>query len=108
MLRVIGCIFEQHDLWLVVLAALICVFACYTAFSLLARAHVSNIASYSVWLTAASFVAGSGVWATHFVAELAFKPGLSIGYDLKLTLLSVVIAVAVAGLGFAVALRPKL
>ena len=106
MLRVLGCITGQHDLWLVVLAALICIFSCYTAFSLLARAHASNLQTKTVWLTAAAFVAGSGVWATHFVAELAYRPGMSVGYDLKLTLLSVVIAVAVAGAGFWLALKP--
>ena len=105
MLRVLGCIFQQHDLWLVVLAALICLFACYTAFSLLARAH-TNANSKSAWLVAAAFVTGSGVWATHFVAELAFKPGMAVGYDWKLTVLSVLIAVAVAGIGLTVAVRP--
>src|SRR5262245_22220607 len=102
MLRVLGCITEQHDLRLVVLAGLVCLFACYTAFSLLERAHASSFKSKTVWLVASAFVAGSGVWTTHFVAELAFRPGLSVGYDVGLTVISVVIAVAIAGLGFAV------
>ena len=37
MLRVFGCISQQHDLRLVVLAAAVCILACFTAFSLLAR-----------------------------------------------------------------------
>ena len=104
MLRIIGCITDQHDLRLVVLAALICIVGCYTAFSLKARALAGGHLSRNLWLAAAAFVTGSGVWATHFVAELAFRPGLPIAYDLGFTALSVVVAVLVSGLGFAIAL----
>ncbi|EHP94666.1 MHYT domain protein [Methylorubrum extorquens DSM 13060] len=32
---------------------------------------------------------GGGIWSMHFVAMLAFSiPGLEVGYDLRLTLLS--------------------
>src|SRR4029079_1969837 len=81
MLRVLGCIVDQHDLRLVVLAAFVCTFACYTAFSLLARTPSSRGFTRQLWLSGAAFVTGSGVWATHFVAELAFRPGLPIAYD---------------------------
>jgi NO-binding membrane sensor protein with MHYT domain/anti-sigma regulatory factor (Ser/Thr protein kinase) len=104
MLRVIGCITDQHDLRLVILAALICIVGCYTAFSLKARAEASVYTSRHLWLAAAAFVTGSGIWATHFVAELAFRPGLPIAYDVGFTALSVVVAVLVSGLGLAIAL----
>jgi signal transduction histidine kinase len=104
MLRIIGCITDQHDLRLVVLAALICIVSCYTAFSLKARADATTRLSRALWLSAAAFVTGSGVWSTHFVAELAFRPGLPIAYDLGLTALSAVVAVLVCGLGLGIAL----
>ena len=104
MLRIIGCITDQHDLRLVLLAALICIIGCYTAFSLKARAVAGGHISRNLWLAAAAFVTGSGVWATHFVAELAFRPGLPIAYDIGFTALSVVVAVLVSGLGLAIAL----
>ena len=105
MLRVLGCITDQHDVRLVVLAAVICIIGCYTAFSLKARADASARLSRALWLAAAAFVTGSGVWSTHFVAELAFRPGLPIAYDLGLTALSAVVAVLVSGLGLGIALR---
>ncbi len=105
MLRVLGCITDQHDVRLVVLAAVICIIGCYTAFSLKARADASTLLSRALWLAAAAFVTGSGVWSTHFVAELAFRPGLPIAYDLELTALSAVVAVLVSGLGLGIALR---
>ncbi len=57
-----------------------------------------------LWVTAAALVSGSGVWATHFVAMLAYRPDLPVGYNLDLTVLSVVIAVAIIWLGCAISL----
>jgi signal transduction histidine kinase len=105
MLRIYGCITAEHDLRLVGLAALICLFGCYTALSLLARARGTSGRAGLIWLTAAAAVAGSAVWATHFVAMLAFHPGFPLGYALGLTLLSIAIAMSMSWLSFAVILR---
>jgi signal transduction histidine kinase len=104
MLRVIGCITDQHDLRLVVLAGLICTFACYTSLGLLARAQAAQHGKLFAWLSGAAVVFGAGVWATHFVAELAYSPGIPTGYGVGLTALSIVIAVTMSWLGFAAAL----
>jgi signal transduction histidine kinase len=104
-LRVYGCIADHHDIRLVILAGLICLFSCYTAFSLIARARQPDKPSAYRWLFAAAIVTGCGIWATHFVAMLGFDPGLPLGYDIALTALSALIAVAASGLGFAVGVR---
>jgi signal transduction histidine kinase len=105
MLRVLACISEDHDLRLVVVAALICALAAFSAFSLRQRAIESSAFGVRLrWLTAAAACTGAGVWATHFVAMLAFKPNIPIGYDLGLTSLSIVIAIAITWFGLAVAL----
>jgi signal transduction histidine kinase len=108
MLRVYGCVTNQHDLRLVLLAGLICLFACYTSLSLMGRAREADTRRGWAWLSAAAIVFGAGVWATHFVAMLAFRPGVPIGYDFALTLLSIVVAVAISWLGFAIALSSGL
>jgi NO-binding membrane sensor protein with MHYT domain/nitrogen-specific signal transduction histidine kinase len=105
MLRIYGCITAQHDLWLVVLAGVICLFACYTAVSILTRAGVTERSHGLAWLTVAAVVFGSGVWATHFVAELAFRPGFPIGHDGPLTVLSIMVAIALSWLGIVAAVR---
>ncbi|MDR3529413.1 MAG: MHYT domain-containing protein [Rhodopila sp.] len=43
---------------------------------------------------------GGGIWSMHFVAMLAFVMPMAVTYDVGLTTLSLVIAVAVTGLGF--------
>ncbi len=106
MLSVIMCVTEQHDLRLVVLAGLICGFGCYTALGLLARAAAANANRSFAWLSGAAIVFGSGVWATHFVAELAYKPGVPIGYGVGLAALSIVIAMGMSWLGLA-AVHPR-
>jgi NO-binding membrane sensor protein with MHYT domain len=39
MIKVLNCIAEQHSVTLVVLAAVVCAFGCFTALSLLTRAR---------------------------------------------------------------------
>lgn len=108
MFRVLGCVFQQHDLRLVVLAGLLCLFACVTAMSMVERARAASGRARNAWLAAAGTVAGCGIWGTHFVAMLAYQAGFPVSYNPALSVLSVMIAVALCGAGFAIALRPRL
>jgi NO-binding membrane sensor protein with MHYT domain len=105
MLRVYACLTEQHDLRLVFLAALICVAACLISVNLFVRANDAERGRPLPWLFVAATVFGAGVWATHFISELAYEPGFPIGYDAGLTALSVVAAIGAAWLGMFVAQR---
>ena len=107
MLRVYACITQEHDLRLVLLAGLICLFASYTAFSLLGRAGEATQRSRLAWLVAAAFATGSGVWATHFIAMLAFQPHLPAAYEIGRTILSILIATVIAGFGLAISLGER-
>ncbi len=107
MLEVLSCIGAEHDLRLVTLAALVCLFACYTTVELLSRARVTDGWKRTGWALTAGTVAGSGVWATHFVAMLAFKSALPISYDVALTALSIGAAIVIATAGFAIALETR-
>jgi diguanylate cyclase (GGDEF)-like protein/PAS domain S-box-containing protein len=57
----------------------------------------------AAWLLLTGLVAGSGVWATHFIAMVAYSPGLKTGYNPTGTLISLIIAVLFMAGGFAVA-----
>ena len=104
MLHVLGCITQQHDLRLVVLAALLCLLACTTAMSMIARGRAASGRLRRVWLITGGIVAGCGIWGLHFVAELGYRAGLPVAYDLPLTTLSVVIAATLCAAGFTLAL----
>ena len=45
-----------------------------------------------MWIAGAGVVAGCGIWGTHFVAMLAYRPGVAVAYDPTLTILSILIA----------------
>jgi diguanylate cyclase (GGDEF)-like protein/PAS domain S-box-containing protein len=104
MLKVYDCLVNDHDLRLVVVAGLICLASTFAAFRLFARAQACAGGSRAGWLFLTSLATGLGIWSTHFVAMLAFTPPLKSSFDPELTLLSLVIAVSVTGLGFATAL----
>ncbi|GEP07412.1 MHYT domain-containing protein [Methylobacterium oxalidis] len=96
-----------HDFVLVALSILIAAAASYTALDLAARMRASSGWPCRAWLATAALAMGGGIWAMHFVAMLAFSlPGLEVGYDLRLTLLSLMLPIAVTGLGFFVVNRP--
>ena len=45
------------------------------------------------WIIAAGIVTGLGVWATHFIALLGYKPGFPVTFDVFVTLMSALVAV---------------
>ncbi|HEX8261445.1 MAG TPA: MHYT domain-containing protein, partial [Allosphingosinicella sp.] len=104
MLRVYACIAGEHDIRLVLVAGTICLLAAFTAFSIFEQARRAETRRWA-WTSLAGFVAGTGIWATHFVAMLAYRPNLPIGYDLELTLASIAAAVLITGAGWTAALR---
>ena len=99
-LAVLTCIGIKHDLRLVVLAALICTLSAGTSMGALARARRASPSNRLLWLLLAGAVGGAGVWATHFVAMLAYSPGLPIQYGLETTVMSLAIAVVGASAAF--------
>jgi len=101
MLRVLACLTTDHDPRLVALSALVCACACFSALRLHRNSLERETWHARFWLAATAVIAGTGIWATHFIAMLAFAPsGLRTGYDLGLTALSLGIAVGIAGAGF--------
>ena len=70
MLKVLySCIREQHDLGLVILAACVCVFGCFTAVNLLVPAREAAGKRRLALVSTAAGVFGASVWTTHFIAE---------------------------------------
>ena len=101
MWKVLTCVTAEHDLWLVLLAVVVCATTCLIAFRLYAQAQRESRFFRNLWLAATGVCAGSGVWATHFIAMLAYRPGLQVRYEPVQTTLSWLVAVAGMGLAFA-------
>jgi diguanylate cyclase (GGDEF)-like protein/PAS domain S-box-containing protein len=103
MWKVLTCLTVDHDLRLVAVAAVICALGGLVAMRLFMRARASDGATRRQWLLMAGTAAGSAIWATHFLAMLAFAPRLPTGYDPFLTLVSLIVAVTAMTLAFSIA-----
>jgi PAS domain S-box-containing protein len=98
-----------HDGSLVIVSILVAVLASFAALDLATRIRVSSGRLRCAWLGAAAFGMGGGIWSMHFVAMLAFRlPGIEVGYDLGLTVISLVLPIAVTASGFFVASTQQL
>ena len=104
MYQVLNCLVTEHDWRLVVLGGTICWLASAVAISLLHRARASQGRTRAIWVGLDAAVGGCGIWATHFVAMLAYDPGAGAGYNIPITLISLVFAVAISAVGLGIAL----
>src|ERR1051326_2799408 len=101
MFRVFNCLATEHDWRLVIVAGVVCFLASLTAISLFNRARATAGRVRVTWIVAAGAATGCGIWATHFIAMLAYDPGVSIAYNIGLTALSLVAAALVTADGLA-------
>jgi diguanylate cyclase (GGDEF)-like protein/PAS domain S-box-containing protein len=100
-LRVVSCIANEHDHRLVLLAVLICAATSFTALHAFSHASREHGPWRLAWVFLAAVATGTGIWATHFVAMLAYEPGYPVGYDAVLTIASLLVAIVVAAVGLA-------
>jgi NO-binding membrane sensor protein with MHYT domain len=84
-----------------VLAYLMSCTGCFLGLRCTTRARAYQGAARARWLTMAAVAIGStGIWVMHFIAMLGFSiPDQSIRYNVPVTILSMVIAVVVVGIG---------
>ncbi|WP_461357185.1 bifunctional diguanylate cyclase/phosphodiesterase [Bradyrhizobium sp. USDA 4454] len=103
MFRVLTCLSGEHDWRLVLLAGLVCFVASIVAVNIFHRAIASQARTRLIWIAIAGAAIGYGIWATHFIAMLAYEPGVPTGYGIVLTGLSLAAAMTLTsgGLGLA-------
>ena len=94
-----------YNPYLVALSILVACLASYTALDLSGHVAAARGFARRVWLVAAAVTMGGGIWSMHFVAMLAFIMPIPMSYDIGLTILSLVVAIFVTGIGFYVISR---
>ncbi len=87
---------STYDSTLVLLSLIIAMVAAYTALDLASRIARETGALKRDWLIAGAFVLGIGIWAMHFIGMLAFHLPIRLGFNVGVTLLSIIPAVASA------------
>jgi diguanylate cyclase (GGDEF)-like protein len=100
MFRAFTCLVDQHDWRYVVLAGLVCFAASIVAVNIFHRAVATRTSARLIWIGIAGGAIGFGIWATHFIAMLAYDPGIATGYDISLTALSLIAAMVLTSGAF--------
>jgi diguanylate cyclase (GGDEF)-like protein len=98
----------SYNYWLVVLSVLVATLASYTALDLTSRITASKGRAAKLWLLGGAFSMGTGIWSMHFIGMLAFKLPVPMGYDVPVTLLSMLIAIVVSGFALYTVTRSRL
>ncbi len=93
-----GGLIPEYDLWVVALSVTVAVFASFIALGLAARIPRVEARLAGRWLVGGAFAMGGGIWAMHFLGMLAFHLPIPLAYDIPLTILSIVLAIAASGL----------
>ncbi len=102
-MRVISCVVHDHNLWFVMVAAILCVTGSLVATTLIRRTFLEQGVSKAHWCFLSAFVAGGATWATHFIAMLGYQVPAPVTLDGPLTVSSALIAVGGIGAGLEIA-----
>ncbi len=97
-MRVLSCLFTEHNLWLVALAAVVCIAGSWIGFSLYSKAKGRKGLQLYGWSFLAAIAIGSSIWCTHFIAMLAYEVSAPVTFDPILTMVSLVVVIAGCGL----------
>ena len=93
----------EHNIWLVLLAAIVCVAGSWAIIRLFHRTTGTTGLQQAGWHFLTAAAAGSSIWCTHFIAVIAYGPGVPVRFDPVLTIVSLLIAMAGAASSFIVA-----
>lgn len=109
-MRIISCIVEEHNLWYVLMAALMCLAGSLVSVTLFRRTLAESGAARIHWCFLSAVTAGAAIWATHFIAMLGYQANAPVRLDGVMTVISALIAAGGIGLGlmFASASSPRL
>src|SRR5471032_880152 len=87
----------SYSLTLVFISLCVAILASYTALDLTGRIATAKGRAVHLWTAGGALAMGVGVWSMHFIGMLAFKLPIDLGYDLNITLLSLIIAILSCG-----------
>ncbi len=104
---ILNCVREQHDHHLIMLAALVCILGVYATNAVGAHARRSQNRERRLWAGVGIVAAGCTAWATHFIALLAFRPGMEAAFEPVLTIVSLVAAIGIIGTGVYIAIGTR-
>ncbi|WP_313061747.1 bifunctional diguanylate cyclase/phosphodiesterase [Agrobacterium cavarae] len=107
MMTVLGCIVYEHNIWLVLVAVLLCGTGSWVTSRLFSKTTTATGKQRIGWQAMTALSAGVAIWCTHFVAMLGYDAGVPIGFDLSLTVVSLLVVLFGNAIGFAAAVSNR-
>jgi diguanylate cyclase (GGDEF)-like protein len=88
----------SYNCYLVTLSLVVAMLASYTTLDLAARIRSIEVEGRRrfYWLLGGAVSMGTGIWSMHFIGMLAFRMPIELGYDIRITGLSLLIAVSIS------------
>jgi diguanylate cyclase len=96
-----------YDVSLVALSIVVAVFVSFISLKLAARVSSARGALAGLWLVGGALAMGAGIWSMHFIGMLAFTLPIPMSYDVRQTLISLIIAITISFVALALASRPR-
>ncbi len=104
-MRFLSCLTDDHNLWLVGLAAALCVAGALITTRLFQRLRHAERGAVPAWTFMGAVAAGATIWCTHFVAMIAYQPGVDVAYEPMNTGASLGVAIIGSALALWIAAR---
>ncbi|AXM94700.1 putative bifunctional diguanylate cyclase/phosphodiesterase [Pseudomonas plecoglossicida] len=98
----------SYSFSLVLISLCVAILASYTALDLTGRIATAKGRAVYLWMAGGALAMGIGVWSMHFIGMLAFSLPIDLGYDIGLTVLSLLIAVLSSGFALWLVSQPSL
>ncbi|AMB80033.1 MULTISPECIES: putative bifunctional diguanylate cyclase/phosphodiesterase [Pseudomonas] len=93
---------------LVFISLCVAILASYTALDLAGRIATARGRTVYLWMSGGALAMGFGVWSMHFIGMLALQLPLELGYDLGLTVWSLLVAILSSGFALWLVSQPRL
>jgi diguanylate cyclase (GGDEF)-like protein len=93
---------------LVIISLCVAILASYTALDLTGRIATAKGRAVHLWTAGGAFAMGIGIWSMHFIGMLAFKLPIDLGYDIGITLLSLLTGILSSGFALWLVSQPRL
>lgn len=93
-------ILETHTNFILAAAA-VCALTAATLVLLMRNTHIASRSQQMYAALWVAVIAGVGVWTTHFVAMIGYRPDAALTYDFQLTAISIIVGITLIGVPFA-------
>jgi diguanylate cyclase (GGDEF)-like protein len=97
-----------YNYWQVFVSLVVAILASYTTLDIVTRITVSKGVAAKAWLVGGACSMGLGIWSMHFVGMLAFRLPIAMSYDVRVALISMLIAIVMSGLALHIVARDTL